>query len=71
MPIYEYRCTSCSTRFESLVPSGESTTPSCPRCGAGETRRMLSVFAVGKTDRAAPRAGPCGSDDCACRRDID
>jgi putative FmdB family regulatory protein len=44
MPIYEYRCASCSERFEELVRRPEDAV-ACPECGAAEVERLLSVFA--------------------------
>lgn len=45
MPIYEYRCESCSARFEELV-SATAPPPPCPKCGSIEVRRLLSTFAT-------------------------
>ena len=44
MPIYEYKCQSCSHQFEQLVRSG--TTPACPSCGATALERLLSLPAI-------------------------
>lgn len=70
MPIHEYRCTSCGARFESLVLHGDPAAPHCPQCGAVTAERLLSVFAVGRAGRTASDSGACGSEDCACRRDV-
>ena len=46
MPLYEYVCDDCDTRFElrrSMDRSSEGTT--CPRCEA-PAHRVLSVFAA-------------------------
>ncbi len=67
MPIYEYRCAACGRTFENLQTRSDETPERCPTCGATELARQLSVFAVNSSRSAAP-AGPCGSDDCACRR---
>jgi putative FmdB family regulatory protein len=44
MPIYEYRCESCSERFEELVRRPDDPV-SCPECGGVEAERLISVFA--------------------------
>ena len=67
MPIFEYRCGACGERFETLVSRADAETPRCPRCGASHAERMISSFAVTGTQPRRP-AGPCGSDDCACRQ---
>ena len=68
MPIFEYRCTSCGERFETLVTRSEHSEPHCPQCGGVRAERLLSAFAVGQSSREAAPPGPCGSADCACRR---
>ena len=68
MPLYEYTCQQCQTKFEQLVRTmsgGEKI--NCPKCGSKKTARALSVFAVGaqgaakSTDSSdAPMCGRCG-----------
>lgn len=64
MPIYEYVCRKCSKSFEELVFSGDAA-PACPACQEPEAERVLSAFAVGRSEGgggAAPReVGPCGN----------
>ena len=58
MPIYEYRCASCSERFEELVRRPDDAV-ACPECGGAEAERLLSVFAgVGSSGRSAPTPDP-------------
>lgn len=45
MPIYEYRCQGCGTRFEELV-SASSPSPPCPDCGATGATRLYSMFST-------------------------
>ncbi len=68
MPIYEYRCPACGERYEALLSRSDEAAPRCPRCGGTRVEKMLSAFAVtrGSADRTP---GPCGSEDCACRRE--
>ncbi len=50
MPIYEYICQSCKSRFTTLVRG--FTGPgkaSCPRCGSEDTRPAISTFAYHKS----------------------
>ncbi|MBM3187513.1 MAG: zinc ribbon domain-containing protein [Chloroflexi bacterium] len=50
MPIYEFRCLGCGYRFSQLSRrvqgSDEGKAPACPQCGALDTRRVLSTFAI-------------------------
>ena len=45
MPIYEYRCESCSHEFEVRRKFGEDSGAPCPRC-EGEGRRIFSPVPV-------------------------
>jgi putative FmdB family regulatory protein len=41
MPIYEFDCEACGTRFEELVGAGTERAR-CPDCGSERTRRAYS-----------------------------
>ena len=43
MPIYEYECTSCPSRFELKRGFYDNDPVCCPRCGAKARRRFSSV----------------------------
>ena len=45
MPTYDYRCTSCSHRFERRQGFGDDPGAACPVCGA-ESERVISAVAV-------------------------
>jgi putative FmdB family regulatory protein len=68
MPVYEYLCRTCDTRFEARRPmSDASAAIDCPE-GHGDTTRVLSVFASvgsGSEPAAAVPSGGCGP-GCAC-----
>jgi len=52
MPIYEFQCEECGTRFEELVAVGIGA--ACPSCGAARARRLLSpVSPSGRQPRGA------------------
>jgi len=67
MPIYEYSCRDCGTRFEKLVrASDDHAALACPSCGEKRLQRELSVFAAHAASASAPRQAPAGP--CAgCR----
>jgi putative FmdB family regulatory protein len=72
VPLYEYVCDRCSTRFEMLRPSSRMDDPaSCPR-GHDSGRHVLSNFAALTKDSfgdAAPvGGGGCGNcaGGCTC-----
>jgi len=46
MPIYEYRCTQCDTRFtqaETIAEHGRRL-PECPQCRSRDVEPLLSAF---------------------------
>jgi putative FmdB family regulatory protein len=60
MPIFEYKCQDCGTRFEKIV-SSFSASVLCGKCQSPNVDKMLSVFAVAKSSRSAASVddGPC------------
>ena len=71
MPIYEYTCRQCGSRFEQLVRSErDERSLSCPECGAKKPTRELSVIATpraaGPSSRASGPCGSCGDPNGAC-----
>ena len=67
MPIYEYTCSACNTRFEQLHKSMNGQTKAkCPQCGSARTARALSVFAVGGESPKGTGSAAAHSPGCAC-----
>jgi putative FmdB family regulatory protein len=60
MPFYEFRCTKCEHTFEELIRNSGQSPDACPRCGHGETARLLSTFSVGAASSSSRDLGPCG-----------
>ena len=57
MPIYEYRCRKCGKRFSVLtLRVGEKEKPTCTKCGSRSADRLLSRFAMPKSDEARMEA---------------
>lgn len=53
MPIYEYRCGACQRRFSVLtLRASERPRPKCPRCDSKRAERLMSRFAMPKSDEA-------------------
>src|ERR1700687_4988710 len=53
MPIYEYRCRKCGKRFSVLtLRVSEKPAPQCDRCGGHAADRLLSRFAMPKSEEA-------------------
>ena len=70
MPIFEYACDDCGTRFEQLVRrSVEADAVRCPSCGQDHLTTQYSTFAAraGSAKSAAPAecgSGMCGANYC-------
>jgi putative FmdB family regulatory protein len=68
MPIFEYSCQDCGSRFEKLVRNAsESAAMACPSCGARHVRQELSVFAAHANNAPKPSAAPSGGPCPGCR----
>lgn len=67
MPLYEYRCADCATRFERLTYDRDGV-PACPSCGGANARRLLSLIArpVLAGGGAAAAGESCGTDAGGC-----
>lgn len=68
MPIYEFRCRTCDTRFEELRPMADvATAVVCPQ-GHDDVERLLSMIAPpsGSAAGSAGGGGACCAGGCAC-----
>jgi putative FmdB family regulatory protein len=66
MPIYEYRCRKCGKRFSVLtLRVSEKPVPQCDKCGARAADRLMSRFAMPKSEEARMEslADPSGLGD--------
>jgi putative FmdB family regulatory protein len=53
MPLYEYRCTSCKKRVTILtLRVSEEVDAVCDRCGARTLERLMSRFAMGRSEES-------------------
>jgi putative FmdB family regulatory protein len=76
MPLYEYYCRSCTSKFELLRPMSESS--KLATCPSGHTGATRSVSLVARPARGASEldfesesaggggCGGCGPGGCAC-----
>jgi putative FmdB family regulatory protein len=46
MPLYEYQCESCNNRFERIQKFSDPPIDTCPACGKGPVRKLLSSPAI-------------------------
>jgi putative FmdB family regulatory protein len=69
MPIYEYLCDECETRFEKIVINKQQEI-ACPKCASKKASIQLSVFATttanGNGASAKPSTSFSGSGGSCC-----
>jgi len=75
MPIYEYVCEECETRFERIVINKQQEI-ACPKCASKKAAIQLSVFATsngsnGASAKSSPSfngggGGSCCGGGCGC-----
>lgn len=63
MPLYEYVCQDCESRFDALRAMSDADAPiPCPDCGSERVRRAISLFcAIGAEGVIAGEGSSCGS----------
>ena len=73
MPVYEYVCKECETKFDRLVRSGGGEEITCTSCSSPRVRRLVSSFAMvgGFDDTFVARdanagGGGCCGGSCGC-----
>ena len=72
MPIYEYLCNECDTRFERIVINKQQEI-TCPKCASEKATLQLSVFATSSNGNSAKSStassgggGSCCGGGCGC-----
>ena len=61
MPLYEYYCSSCNTKFDALRPSAQADAPiKCEHCESKRTARVLRAL-----QRALEALGRCHAEAVA------
>lgn len=46
MPIYEYECNNCKTKFETIVSISSKDNVACEKCGSEDTRKLISAMGI-------------------------
>ena len=63
MPIYEFKCSSCSKKFEELVPMDKRDDVRCPDCGSKVERvyEGACVFSASNCKGGSSCSGSCAN----------
>jgi len=57
MPVYEYYCADCKTKFDALRRMSQADDPiPCPHCGGTNTSRLISTFSAISKDSSGSRS---------------
>ncbi|MCU7495409.1 MAG: zinc ribbon domain-containing protein [Ignavibacteria bacterium] len=65
MPLFEYRCNACNTKFEVLHKSLSSQEEViCPKCKSGDSKKLLSSFSASVSGHHEHSAGGCENGSC-------
>ncbi len=78
MPIFEYKCSECESKFEILTKSNDDHKASCPECNSSKVKKIFSTFsastgsvsyydnscAAGKCNVDVPSVSGCASGMC-------
>jgi len=65
MPIFEYSCDDCGSKFEKLVRrSADADAVRCPSCGEAHLTTQYSTFAAQSGKSRTESSGECGNRMC-------
>jgi len=59
VPIYEFECNDCGNIISELRRIGDSSNAECPECNSMHTRRIMSIFAGGRSCADCSSASTC------------
>ena len=64
MPIFEYRCQECGTKYEVLHKSSENQNDIiCPKCSSSNNKKLLSTFSSSMGDSGFSESS-CATGNC-------
>lgn len=65
MPIYEYKCSECKTKFEVLHKSStDKKEVSCPECNSVNNKKLYSAFSSNINSESGSASGDCSTGQC-------
>lgn len=69
MPVYEFHCNKCNTRFEALCRMGDTNGVTCPVCSATDVTKRLSTFFSSRSSSgatlSASKCSGCSGGSCS------
>lgn len=65
MPVFEYKCSDCSKRFEVLHKTTlEKNEVSCPNCNSFSNKKLFSTFSASVSSTSASQNDNCSTGSC-------
>jgi putative FmdB family regulatory protein len=64
MPIFEFRCESCESKFAKLMFS-QRTDVLCPHCSSPQVKRLPSTFGMSGVQKQTSSCGSCSKGTCS------
>ena len=65
MPIFEYKCSECNTKFEVLHKStAKKGDVSCPKCNSINNKKLFSSFSPSINSDSYSSPGECSTGQC-------
>ncbi len=62
MPLYEYKCSDCDTKFDVLHKSTVNTEEvTCPKCNSNRSKKLISSFSASVSSDST---GSCSTGSC-------
>ena len=59
MPLFEFVCKKCGTKFETIIFSTDKEKIECPECNSSEVEKQFSLFSAGSSDANKPMRVSC------------
>ena len=63
MPIFEYKCSKCESKFEILTKSSNDNRISCPECDSSKVKKLFSAFSA-STGSVSYSDNSCATGNC-------
>lgn len=66
MPMYEYKCSDCDTKFEVLHKSTlNKEEVTCPKCNSVKNNKLFSAFSASVNSSSYSSGDSCSSGSCS------
>ena len=65
MPIFEYKCNNCETKFEILHKTqNDQNKITCPQCNSTDNKKLFSAFSASVSGSSNYSTGGCSDGSC-------